>query len=62
LGVLRKAALASFGDAFDLAAVYRRLLEQGELAAFEVDGRIYEIGSHDGLAETRALLSRPGQR
>lgn len=62
LGVLRKSALDGFGEAFDLAAVYRHLLEEDQLAAFEVPGRFYEIGSHQGLAETRALLARTGAR
>lgn len=59
LGVLRKSALESYGatEAFDLASVYDLLLAEDELAAFEVQGRFYEIGSHEGLAETRTLLS-----
>jgi len=43
--------------AFDLADLYQRLLAGGALAAYEVPGRFYEIGSPAGLAETRALLS-----
>jgi N-acetyl-alpha-D-muramate 1-phosphate uridylyltransferase len=59
LGVLTRSAFE--GDAaaaaFDLAAVYQRLLAAGDLAGFEVDGRFYEIGSPAGLEETRAHLS-----
>jgi NDP-sugar pyrophosphorylase family protein len=43
--------------AFELADVYRRLLTTGELAACEVPGRFYEIGSHEGLEATRAHLA-----
>ena len=59
LGVLRAAALAENQSAapIELAAIYQRLLAAGDLAAYEVPGRFYEIGSHAGLAETRAYLS-----
>jgi NDP-sugar pyrophosphorylase family protein len=43
---------------FDLARLYQTLLDRGELAGYEVAQRFYEIGSPDGLAETRALLVR----
>ena len=43
---------------FDLAAVYQRLLADGDLAGFEVTDRFYEIGSPEGLEETRAFLAR----
>ena len=58
LGALRAAALAEYpaGVRVDLADVYRRLLARGELAAYEVRERFYEIGSPVGLAETRRLL------
>lgn len=45
-------------NAFDLASVYQRLLADGDLAAFEVHERFYEIGSPEGLAETRRHLAR----
>jgi MurNAc alpha-1-phosphate uridylyltransferase len=59
LGVLTERALAPFraDEPFDLAAVYKRLLGAGELAAFEVFERFYEIGSPEGLEETRAFLA-----
>lgn len=59
LGAFRKAAFAGRADdeAFDLAALYRQLLDEGRLQAFEVAGRFYEIGSPAGLEETRAHLS-----
>ena len=40
------------GGTFDLATVYQDLLARGEVAAFEVDSRFYEIGSPEGAAET----------
>lgn len=46
---------------FDLAAVYSALCEKGDLAAFEVAERFYEIGSVEGLRETDALLRNAGQ-
>jgi N-acetyl-alpha-D-muramate 1-phosphate uridylyltransferase len=41
------------GAPVDLAVLYQNLLEQDELAGFEVFQRFYEIGSPAGLAETR---------
>jgi len=59
LGVLRAGTLAESqsGAPIELSAIYQRLLAAGDLAAYEVPGRFYEIGSHAGLAETRAYLS-----
>ena len=62
LGAFRKSAFAAHadGDAFDLVAVYQRLLAGGDLAGFDVPGRFYEIGSPAGLEETRAHLAGKG--
>jgi len=59
LGAFRKSAFAAHaeGEAFDLVAVYQRLLAGGDLAGFDVPGRFYEIGSPSGLEETRAHLA-----
>jgi NDP-sugar pyrophosphorylase family protein len=40
----------------DLAAVYQSLLRAGDLGAFEVPERFYEIGSLRGLEETSGYL------
>ena len=60
LGVFRAAAFDCYdpGTPIDLAVVYQDLLARGELAAFEVAGRFYEIGSPSGLEETRAHVAR----
>lgn len=47
-------------EAFDLASVYQDLLARDALAACEVAGRFYEIGSPAGLDETRAHLATKG--
>jgi len=47
-------------EPLDLAAVYGALVSAGRLAGFEVPERFYEIGSHEGLEETRALLAGRG--
>jgi NDP-sugar pyrophosphorylase family protein len=44
----------------DLAEVYATLVGEGRMAGFEVSERFYEIGSHAGLEETRALLAGRG--
>jgi NDP-sugar pyrophosphorylase family protein len=41
----------------DLETVYQDLLSRGELAAFESPTRFYEIGSPEGLEETRRYLA-----
>jgi len=58
VGVLSAQALEAFPaeEPFDLAAVYQRLLAAEDLAAFEVFERFYEIGSPDGLEETRRFF------
>jgi N-acetyl-alpha-D-muramate 1-phosphate uridylyltransferase len=45
-------------EPFDLAAIYELLLSKDELIGFEVSERFYEIGSVEGLEETRAFLAR----
>lgn len=44
--------------AFDLADVMRDLVAEKQLAGYEVSERFYEIGSHEGLKELNALLSK----
>jgi NDP-sugar pyrophosphorylase family protein len=60
LGILTRRALAPYPDAspLDLAGVFGDLLAAGELAAYEVSNRFFEIGSPAGLAETREYLGR----
>lgn len=60
LGAFSRDAFAGYaeGEAFDLAALYQRLLAEGRLAGFDVPGRFYEIGSPAGLDETRRHLAR----
>ena len=57
LGVLTSRALGGIParTPFDLALVYQRLLADGELAAYEVSDRFYEIGSPEGLADTPSV-------
>lgn len=43
-------------QSFDLAEVMSRLVQERQLAGFEVGKRFYEIGSHAGLAELESLL------
>ena len=59
LGVLKADALNSYGaeDAFDLVALYQDLIARGELAAYEVSSRFYEIGTPEGLEDTRQHLA-----
>lgn len=59
LGVLTPEAFAPYvqGERLDLATVYQDALRAGQLAAYEVHTRFYEIGSPDGLEETRRYLA-----
>ena len=58
IAVLSAAVFASFPDnvPFDLADVYSHLVSAGQMAAYEVKQRFYEIGSRQGLAELDSLL------
>jgi NDP-sugar pyrophosphorylase family protein len=59
LGVFRADAFRNLpaGEDCDLAGLYADLLQRGQLAAFEVRERFYEIGSLAGLRETAAFLA-----
>ena len=59
LGIFRRSAfdLVPAGQSYDLATLYQRLLEREALAAYQVAERFYEIGSFEGLAETRRFLA-----
>jgi MurNAc alpha-1-phosphate uridylyltransferase len=59
LGIVSAMALEPYppGEPFDLATVYQDIANQGHLAAYEVTSRFYEIGSPDGLEETREYLA-----
>ncbi len=59
LGVFSRKAFdrVPSGTVFDLAMLYQMLLADGQLAAFEVTERFYEIGSVQGLADLSELLS-----
>ena len=60
LGVFEAAAFAAYpkGGTLDLAAVFQDLLRAGQLAAFEVSERFYEIGTSEGIRETAAFIGR----
>ncbi len=59
LGMLKKEALESIpsDQPYDLATLYEDLVKQGQLAGLEVFQRFYEIGTTQGLEETREFLS-----
>ena len=58
LGILQSTALQAYptGQSFDLSRVYNDLSLADELAGYEVFDRFYEIGSHQGIADTQAYL------
>lgn len=60
LGVISASIIESIptGVPVDLADVYHELSIKGLLAGHEVFERFYEIGSHQGLQETRDLFTR----
>ena len=60
LGILNAKCMNPYPEnsAFDLATIYQDLLAREQLAGFEVKERFYEIGSPDGLRETRDYLQR----
>jgi NDP-sugar pyrophosphorylase family protein len=60
LSVLSGQALQPYPESatVDLADLWRALSAERELAAFEVTGRFYEIGSVGGLSDTEEFLTR----
>lgn len=60
LGAFRAQVFGDYTEdqPFDLATVYQDLLAKDQLAGFEVAERFYEIGSPEGLEETRRHLAR----
>jgi N-acetyl-alpha-D-muramate 1-phosphate uridylyltransferase len=58
LGFRRDAVLTLPPDKqIDLAGLHSQLASSGDLAAFEVHDRFYEVGSPEGLAELEQFLS-----
>ena len=60
LGILSKKAFKLYGvnEKFDLADLYKKLVSREELLGYIVKERFYEIGSPEGLEETRKYLSK----
>ncbi|MBF0280860.1 MAG: nucleotidyltransferase family protein [SAR324 cluster bacterium] len=58
LGILSKKAFSYTRNsgAFDLADLYQSLVSSKKLMGFEVFTRFYEMGSHQGLEELKALI------
>ena len=58
LALLRREAVERIPaeTSYDLSELYRDLVDEERMVGFEVTRRFYEIGSPEGLAETRALL------
>ena len=63
VALLRRAALARIppNAFYDLADLYRDLVDEGLMVGYEVTERFYEIGSPEGLAETRAWFAQQAQ-
>jgi NDP-sugar pyrophosphorylase family protein len=61
LSVFKAAVFDAYAadEAFDLATVMGRLVQEKKLAGYEVLERFYEMGSPTGLAELEALLADP---
>jgi len=49
-------------SSFDLSVIIRKLVGNGELHGYPVKRRFYEIGSPEGLEETRIYLERRAAR
>lgn len=60
LGVFNRAAFQYVpeGQPYDLATLYQRLLKEGQLGAYEVSKRFYEIGSFESLEELDSFLRK----
>jgi NDP-sugar pyrophosphorylase family protein len=62
LGAFQASVFAGLaeGESHDLATLYQDVLRRGELAAYEVQDRFYEIGTPDGIRDTEAFLTERG--
>ena len=60
LGVFHRSAFDRVpdGQPFDLAALYRELHKENRLAAHEVLGRFYEVGSFNGILDFQSYLQQ----
>ena len=60
LGLFLASAFSQYPREFvvDLAEVQKSLVDQGQLAGYEIGQRFYEIGSHAGLNELDILLRK----
>lgn len=58
LGIMQKEILsdACYGSSFDLADVYAKLCQTGNLTGYEIYKRFYEIGSFEGLADLERYM------
>ncbi len=63
INILRKSIFNDWPDGtpFDLSEVFTKLIEKGEVSAFEVFKRFYEIGSIQGIKETEQYLNSKRQ-
>lgn len=60
LGIFSKKAFERVpeGQVYDLAVLYQQLLTEKQLLGFEVKERFYEIGSFQGIEETRDFIKQ----
>jgi len=60
LSVLRQDAFEKFKErkSFDLIELYQTLIQEGQMLGYKVKKRFYEIGSPQGLKETKEYLSK----
>jgi NDP-sugar pyrophosphorylase family protein len=63
LGAFRARTFEAYPEdqPLDLATVYQDLVHQGQLAGFVMAQRFFEIGSPEGLEETRRYLEQKGR-
>lgn len=59
ISILKKTVFDDWQDGapFDISEVYTKFIERGEVSAFEVFKRFYEMGSLQGIKETEQYLS-----
>ena len=62
LSILRKEVLhlVPEDESYDLQDLYKILISQEEMLAYEVKQRFYEIGSFEGLQEFKDLVEKGG--
>jgi NDP-sugar pyrophosphorylase family protein len=58
VGIFVRSVFEQIGPCYDLAQLYKDLIDQSQLAGHKVQQRFYHVGSFDGIRELAGLLAQ----